>query len=135
MSAAWQIDGAAPNLVPATLCGAFRNPLRRISQIDPAMRAVQGLYPRNTAAHAAALSGLKARACEYVLAGDTDFSRPPLVRLLRSPVGAAVLDALLGDAPPDWRAAELRLIRIGELERQLIEHKRSLESLRRQVGE
>lgn len=93
------------------------------------------LCPANTAAWIASFTRTKIRSVELVMAHPRKGpSGPSLINLLRSPIGGRVLDAVLGDTPPDWRAAERRLIRLAALEQQLDDHKRQLEILRRQVS-
>lgn len=92
-----------------------------------------GIFPDNTAAYVASFTRTGVRAVEHVLNGRGGPSCRAFINLLRSPVGPVILDSLLGDT--DWRANERRLLRIADLELQLEEQKRRLESLRRQAGE
>lgn len=78
-------------------------------------------------------AGIGVRAAELLLQGRAkSLSGPALTRLLRSRIGDRVLDLILGEQPPAWRAAELRLMGVAELEKQLEElelKRRRLEAL------
>lgn len=92
-----------------------------------------GIFPEKTPAYVASLTQTSVGAAAHVLRGRNGLSGRAVVNLLRSKAGRRILDAIAGDA--EWRADELRLIEIANLQLQLEEQKRRLESLRRQVGE
>lgn len=95
----------------------------------------RGIFPENTAANVATFARTGVRAAEYVVAGESQPSTRALINLLRSPIGAQVLDVLAGDA--DWRAVERRLLEIHELElelKNLEQKKRHLDGLLRQTA-
>jgi hypothetical protein len=79
------------------------------------------------AADLAHYAGIGLRAAELLLQGRAkSLSGPAMARLLRSRIGDRVLDLILGEQPPAWRTAELRLMGVAELEKQLedLEQKR-----------
>ncbi len=88
---------------------------------------LRALFPKNTAASVASFTRTSVRAAEHVLSGRNNLGGPALVNLLRSPIGAQVIDALAGDV--EWRAVERRLIEIKELELEL----HNLEQKRREL--
>jgi hypothetical protein len=93
------------------------------------------ISPENTAAWIASFTRTEIRSVELLMAKPQGgISGWALVNLIRAPIGGQVIDYICGDAAPDWRAYELRLIRIAELEQQLDHHKRSLDALREQLG-
>jgi hypothetical protein len=59
--------------------------------------AVEKIFPRKTAFHLSALTGLRPRACFEFLGRRSGLSSDALVPMLRTKHGPAVLRALLGD--------------------------------------
>lgn len=74
-------------------------------------------FPDNTAAYVAFFTRTSVRAAEHVLTGRNGLSARAMLHLLRSPYGAALIDALAADA--DWRSAERRLLDIAAREQEL----------------
>ena len=102
----------------ANLCGKDRNELRLI---DSVVIAAQRLWPRKTAAELSLRTGTGVRACEYWLSRKTDMSADALAALLRSDAGLEILEAIVGDAKPNWwkqfaRTIELSRLRKGQAE-------------------
>jgi hypothetical protein len=119
---------AAPAVLSTSESGfAFSN---RDSSISlPAFIATLGAPRQKPAAVLAHYAGIGARAAELALQRGGGLSAPALTNALRSRVGDRVLDFLLGDPAPLWRAAERRLMGVAELEREL----ESLEQKRRHL--
>lgn len=92
------------------------------------------LEPRKPAAALADFAGIGVRAAELALqkSDEVALSGKAIINLLRSRVGDRVLDLVLGPAVPAWRAAELRLMGVAQLEKeleQLEQKRRHLEAL------
>ena len=85
---------------------------------------LEKLFPEKTVPCVASLTRNGLRATEYMLSRDSAPSTTALINLLRSPVGQAVLDALLDGV--EWRDAERRLIEISELQNQVELKRREL---------
>ena len=101
------------NATAEACCDETRNALRLT---DAVMRVAQALWPRKTASELAFRTGSSQRACEYWLSRKTEMSADALTALLRSDAGFETLEAIMGDARPDWwkqfrRTAEISTIR------------------------
>lgn len=93
------------------------------------------IFPEKTAPNVASLTRTQIRAIELVIENPKrGLSGRALINLLRSPIGGKILAVILGDAPPDWRTREERLIRIAQLQTEIDQHKASLENLQKRVG-
>lgn len=112
---------------------AFSNRSSAKSFIEKLVDLLCALEPRKPAAALAEYADIGLRAAELIFEGRTKtLSGKAQTKLLQSRIGDRVLDLLLGEQPPAWRAAELRLMGIGQIERQLEEleqKKRHLEAL------
>jgi hypothetical protein len=126
--------------MPASVCAVALVSESRFAvsnQTSPNLSLVAlftALEPRKPAAALADFAGIGVRAAELALHKDDPLalSGPSIANLLRSRVGDRVLDLLLGSAVPAWRAAELRLMGVAALEReldQLEQKRRHLEAL------
>lgn len=69
------------------------------------MRVAQGLWPSNTADNLHAVTKRSKRQCENYLAGRSRLPEAAIKRLLATKDGLKFLEALMGDALPDWWAA------------------------------
>lgn len=98
---------------------------RKPVSVNISWRALfEKLFPDKTVPSVSSFTGNGFRATEYMLSRDKAPSSSALINLLRSPVGNAVLDALLKGV--EWRDAERRLIEISELQNQLELKRREL---------
>jgi hypothetical protein len=75
-------------------------------------RVCRRIWPVKTDAELALRMGVSGRSARDILAGRAAPSFLSIVSLLHSEEGELFLDAMLGDATPEWRA---RLIRTREL--------------------
>lgn len=105
---------------------AFPN---RISSknLDGLAALIRALEPVKPAAALAEYAGIGLRAAELFLQGRAkSLSGQSIANLLRSRIGDRVLDVILGERPPAWRAAEQRMMGLAALEAELeqIEQKR-----------
>ena len=101
--------------------------------LDRLAGLIRAMEPVKPAAALAEYAGIGLRAAELFLQGRAkSLSGRSIVNLLRSRIGDRVLDALLGERPPAWRAAEVRLMGVAALEaelEQLEQKRRHLEAL------
>jgi hypothetical protein len=119
--------GAEASLGAARSCSETGKPLPLISAV---MRLARTLWPSKTALELASRTGASERMCRYWMSERFDISAEHLAELLRSDAGLAVLEALMGEARPDWwrgfkrqvslaaarREAQAALRRVAELE-------------------
>ena len=81
---------------------------------------LEKLFPEKTVPCVASLTRNGLRATEYMLSRDSAPSTTALINLLRSPVGQAVLDALLDGV--EWRGIAPGAAANHEIGRQVIAH-------------
>jgi len=92
-------------------------------------KAVREIFPSKTAWHLSDISGLRLRACEYFLSRKTSLSGDAIVTLLRSKEGLRVLEALMGDARPEWWASLQKGIQKERYEREIEQIRKRMEAL------
>lgn len=81
---------------------------------------IAGLEPASTpAAVLSHYAGIGMRAAELALQNNSGLSARAIINALRSRIGDRVLEFILGNPAPMWRRAELRLMGVADLERQL----------------
>lgn len=110
-----------------------RNPLRQKSILcshwDRLAEAVRTIFPAKTAANMASLTGLQMRACEYFLSRKTSLSSDAVVAFLQSEEGLIALEALMGDARPEWWKALKRAIEIEKIKAEKAALQKRLDAL------
>lgn len=92
-------------------------------------KTVREIFPSKTAWELSNISGLKLRACEYFLSRKTSLSGDAIVTLLRSNEGLRVLEAVMGDARPDWWTSLQKAIEKERCEREIERLRRRMEAL------
>lgn len=90
---------------------------------------LRSIFPRKTAPHLAAVTGLNQRTCEYFLSRKTNLSADALMALIRSDHGLKVLEQMMGDAKPVWWSQFKQSIEREILQAQLAEVNKRLAAL------
>lgn len=106
---------------------AFSNRDSSKSMAERLGELIRALEPVKPAAALAEYAGIGLRAAELLLQGRAKtLSGSAQANLLRSRIGDRVLDIILGEQPPAWRAAEQRMMGLASLEAELdqLEQKR-----------
>lgn len=101
----------------------IRNQNCRIrNQISPVMQKARDLLPKAKAAyHLHILTDQPLSTCQKMLCGDRAENPEMITALLRSDLGREVLDALMGDARPDWYVRYQRQLDVAHARRVLRE--------------
>lgn len=89
------MHGSLSNLSTAIDCKDF-SPWSRLVAV------IEKLFPRKTASNLAEISGLKERAAYSFLAAKSPLSSDAIISMLKTPHGADVLCALMGDCREPW---------------------------------
>jgi hypothetical protein len=97
--------------------------------IAAVIAAARALWPSKTALELAARTGACERTAKYWLARKCDLSAEHLAELLRSDAGLDVLEALMGEARPDWWRRFRRQVSLAAARRELDDARRRLERL------
>lgn len=129
MTPAYRATADRANSAGEQLCTGSSTSLHPIAAV---MRVARSLWPSKTALELSARTGACERTAKYWLARRCNLSAENLAELIRSDAGLSVLEALMGDARPDWYAAFRRRIRIESLEAKLEELARETEAIKRE---
>lgn len=115
----------ARNETPCTKQG------KALPPIFAAMQKARSLWPVKTASQLVANAGVSERAAKYWLSGKAGISSGALVNLLRSDHGLEFLEAIVGDAKPEWWKLFRRRVQAAQLEAKIKRLEQELNAVRR----
>lgn len=118
-------------LFPDLSLGADRSGLPLTARV---VRLARRLWPVKAARQLSARAGVSERAVEQWAAEATQISGAALAELLRSDIGLAVLEEVMGDARPQWWPRFRRAVVLGELERRAEDNRRAIARLREELA-
>jgi len=96
------VSGARPAKANLAEEAGFRKteePFRLFQRITA---AIKELWPAKTTAHVAYFADVSERSVRFWLAGSTRMSVEHVAALLRTDDGYRILEAIMGDAEPEW---------------------------------